>query len=418
MRCILSDFGPETAVLIALSIVLLSGFIFTRITNLINLPKVSGYILAGIMIGPHMLNIIPQNLVEGMGFVSDIALAFIAFGVGQFFKKETLKETGSSVVIITLFESLLSGFLVSVIMYYFLKLDLGISLLLGGIATATAPASTVMTINQYNAKGDFVHVLLQIVALDDVVCLLVFSALAAFVSQAEKGALLLSDILLPIALNIAAVIAGAIFALILDKMISPKRSSENRLIIVVALLLGLSGICSIFDVSPLLSCMVFGAVYMNKAKDEELYHQLNVFTPPIMLIFFVVSGMNLNLKILATFGVVGVVYFIVRIVGKYIGAYLGCMFVKSNDELRNYLGAALVPQAGVAIGLAYLSQRILPADVGSLLMTIILSSSVLYELIGPACAKFALIKSGAIPIENLERPKREPIKKHEVIYKN
>ena len=122
---------------------------------------------------------------------------------------------------------------------------------------------------------------------------------------------------------------------------------------------------------------------------------------PIMLLFFVVSGMTLNIKLLATFGVIGVVYFIVRIGAKYIGAYLGCMAVKTSKSTRTYLGAALVPQAGVAIGLAYLSQRILPPDIGSLLMTIILSSSVLYELIGPACAKFALIKSGVISKEKL-----------------
>ena len=154
----------------------------------------------------------------------------------------------------------------------------------------------------------------------------------------------------------------------------------------------------------LLSCMVFGAVYINVADDKELYHQLNVFTPPIMLLFFVVSGMSLDLKVLASFGLAGVGYFLVRIAGKYLGAWLGCYFTGTDKRIRTYLGAALVPQAGVAIGLAYLSQRMLPSAIGEVLMSMILASSVLYELIGPACAKFALFRSGAI------QPKKEEAK--------
>ena len=185
MQCILENFNTETIILITLSIVLLSGFLLTRLTKLISLPNVSGYIIAGILIGPHCLHIIPESILNNMAFVSDIALAFIAFGVGRFFDKDTLKQTGRSVIIITLFESLLAGLLISAVMYFIFKLNLSLSLLLGAIATATAPASTVMTINQYHARGEFVTTLLQIVALDDVVCLLVFSAAAAVVNALE-----------------------------------------------------------------------------------------------------------------------------------------------------------------------------------------------------------------------------------------
>lgn len=386
----------ETAILIALSVILLSGFFLTRLSKLLKLPNVSAYIVTGILIGPHLLNLVPEYLVNNMSFVSDIALAFIAFGVGRFFKKETLKKTGSSVIVITLLESLLAGILVTAAMYYIFHLDLKLALLLGAIATATAPASTVMTINQYHARGDFVNMLLQIVALDDVVCLLVFSVAASVVDALEYGALSYAKVFLPILYNLITIAIGAIFAILLNRLLPPHRSKDNRLIIAIALLLGLSGLCSIFDVSPLLACMTFGAVYINIANDKELYNQLNVFTPPIMLLFFVVSGMNLNLSILASFGVVGVAYFLIRIIGKYIGTYAGCLICKTPKTIRNYLGVALIPQAGVAIGLAYLARRILPEDIGSLLMTIILASSVLYELIGPVCAKFALMRSGAI----------------------
>lgn len=392
--------GRETSILIALSVILLSGFFTTRLTKRLRLPNVSAYIITGILISPHLFNIIPEKLVQNMGFVSDIALAFIAFGVGRFFKKETVKKTGASVVIITLLESLLAGALVTTAMYFVFRLDFNLALLLGAIATATAPASTVMTIHQYHARGEFVDMLLQIVALDDVVCLLAFSVAASVVDAVEHNSLSFAKVGLPVLFNIVTIGCGALFAVILNKLLWPHRSKDNRLIITIALLSGLSGLCSFFDISPLLACMTFGAVYINIAQDKELYNQLNVFVPPIMLIFFVVSGMNLDLSILASCGLVGVAYFLIRIIGKYIGAYLGCLICKTDATIRDYLGVALIPQAGVAIGLAYLSRRILPDNIGNLLMTIILASSVLYELIGPACAKFALIRSGAIKLSN------------------
>ncbi len=400
MQIIWDQIGQVPAVLLVLSIVLFAGFGFTRLTNLLRLPKVSGYILAGILIGPHLLGLIPESVVQGMDFVSDIALAFIAFGVGRFFKKETLRKTGPAVLVITLMESLLAGLLIALSMRILFSLSWEMSILLGAIATATAPASTLMTINQYKGKGEFVDLLLQVVVLDDVVCLLVFSVSAAFAASADGGVISASSILLPLALNAAAVGVGVVFALMLKLLLPARRSNDNRLIIVVAMLLGLSGLCSAFDVSPLLSCMAFGAVYINRTGDEELYDQINLFTPPIMLMFFVISGMNLDIGMLADFGIVGVAYFLIRIAGKYIGAFAGCKIMKTSRTVRSNLGFALIPQAGVAIGLAYLSQRLLPAQVGDLLMTIVLASSVLYELAGPACAKMALVRTGAIRLDS------------------
>ncbi len=403
MSALLHSFSRETQILLSLGIILISGFLMTRLTKLVHLPNVSGYIVAGIVIGPSVLGMIPAELVEHMDFVSDIALAFIAFGVGRFFKRETLRQTGASVLLVTLLESLLAGGLVSGVMLWLFHLDPAMSLLLGAIATATAPASTVMTIHQYHARGEFVNALLQIVALDDVVCLLVFSVAAAAVSAMDTGALSIGSVVLPVICNLAFIGVGALFALVLSRLLSPRRSTENRLILAVSFLLALSGLCTIFDLSPLLSCMVFGAVYINVSHDQELYQQINVFTPPIMLLFFVVSGMSLDLQVLSDFGLVGIAYFFTRIAGKYLGAWLGCFFTRAHKKLRTYLGAALVPQAGVAIGLAYLSQRILPAAIGDVLMSVILASSVLYELIGPACAKFALLRSGAIQEEPAQR---------------
>lgn len=393
-------FSFETKVLLSLTIILLMGFLMTRITKLLKLPNVTAYIIAGVIIGPAVLNIIPSDIINKMGFVSDIALAFIAFGVGKFFKRDVLKQTGTKVVIITIFEAVMAFILVTLAMHFIFKIDKdgswSFSLLIGAIATATAPASTIMTIKQYHAKGHFVNTLLQIVALDDVVCLLIFSVASAVTSQSGEETLSFMSILLPILYNLGVIVLGFVLGFLLNKILSPKRSKDNRLIIIVAMLLGLSGLCGILDISPLLACMVFGATYINVSYDKELYHQLDNFTPPIMTIFFVLSGMKLDITSLKTAGVIGVAYFFIRIVGKYLGAFIGAVVAKEEKPLRNYLGLALIPQAGVSIGLAFLAERMLPTDVGTMLVTIILSSSVLYELIGPACAKFAIFKTSLI----------------------
>lgn len=403
MNVFLEQFNDVTISLASISIILLSGFLVTRITKILKLPNVSGYIIAGILIGPYALNLIPKSTIENMGFVGDIALAFIAFDVGKFLKKEIFRVSGLKAIVITLFESLMAGILITLSVHYIFSFDWSFSLLLGAIATATAPASTIMTINQYKARGEFVYTLLQVIALDDVVCLVVFSIISAFINANRVGNFTSFHVLLPILYNIGALLIGFLCGIILSKLITPSRSNDNRLILVIALLLALSGLCSIFDISPLLACMVFGATYINTTQDKGLYAQINNFTPPILSMFFVLSGIKLDISALFTLGTVGVAYFLIRIIGKYIGAYLGCLVTHMDNSIKNYLGFALIPQAGVAIGLAFLGQRILPSDVGNRMMTIILASSVLYELVGPVSAKFALFRSGAIKKENIER---------------
>lgn len=392
----LSQVSEETEILLSLSIILFSGFIMTRMTNTLNMPKVSGYILAGILIGPCVLNFIPKPVIEGMSFVSDLALAFIAFGVGKFFKKEVLMRTGRRIIVITISEALAAGVLVTLVLKMLFGLSWDFALILGAIATATAPASTMMTINQYKAKGEFVDTLLQIVALDDVVCLLSFSIVSAIINGNAAGGVSANDILVPIACNILVIGLGIFCGYFLSRLLIPTRSRDNRLILAIAMLLGLSGICAALDIPPLLSCMVYGAFYINLTEDKKLFRQINNFTPPVMSIFFIVSGMNLDISALSVVGTIGVGYFVVRIIGKYLGTYISCQIMKTSREIRNYMGLALIPQAGVAIGLAFLGQRMLPPETGSLMMTIILASSVLYEMVGPISAKMALILSGCI----------------------
>jgi Kef-type K+ transport system membrane component KefB len=211
---------------------------------------------------------------------------------------------------------------------------------------------------------------------------------------------------MPIVYNIVAFAIGFVSGAILSKLMTPKRSEDNRLILTIALLLGIAGLCAAVDISPLLPCMIYGTTYINMTKDKELYKQVERFTPPILSIFFVVSGMNFDISAFDTLGVIGAAYFIIRIAGKYLGAYLGCTVAKTAKEVRNYLGLALIPQAGVAIGLAFLGRRILSDTMGNMLLTIILSSSILYELIGPVCAKIALMRSEAIKTDETAIEKR------------
>lgn len=390
-----------SVVIVSVALMLFSGFAMTRVTKRLRLPNVTAYIVAGILMGPYCMNLIPGRVVTGMSFVADIALAFIAFSTGEFFKFSTLKKSGAKVMVITVMEACLASVLVFIVVYFVLGLELNFSIVLAALASATAPASTVMTIRQTHAKGDFVETLLQVVALDDMVGLLAYSIAISVALASMTGDFHAGSIVKPILLNIIVFVLGGLFGLFL-KLLLHKRSTDNRLIVSVAVLFAFCGICAILDVSPLLGCMSMSMIYINLTDDERLFKQLNYFSPPILLLFFVRSGVNFDLGALVNSSEsigsvpllrIGVIYFVVRILGKYVGAFLGCAMVGKDKLVRNYLGLALVPQAGVAIGLAAMGARTLGGETGDVLETIILASSVLYELIGPACAKLSLYLS-------------------------
>ena len=343
-----------SVIIVSIALILICGFAATRVTKRLRLPNVTAYIVAGILIGPYCLNLVPGNVIDGMDFIADIALAFIAFSTGEFFKFDTLKKSGAKVMVITVFEAILASVLVFIITFFVLGLELNFSIVLAALASAT-------------------------------------------------GAFHAGAVLKPLAINALVLLLGGGFGFFL-KLLLHKRSTDNRLIVSIALLFAFCGICAMLDVSPLLGCMSMGMVYVNLTDDKRLFQQLNYFSPPILLLFFVRSGLNFDLDALVdnseSIGttplvVVGILYFLVRIVGKYVGAFLGCLMTKKDKKVRNFLGLALIPQAGVAIGLAATGARTLGGEVGNALETIILASSVLYELIGPACAKLSLYLSGS-----------------------
>ena len=405
--------GNTAAIIMSIALILFLGFLATRLTKRLKLPNVTAYIIVGILLVPiwkvipaGISGIIPDNVVGGMDFLTDIALAFIAFGAGEFFKIDELKKSGRKVIIITLLESLMAIVVVFSLCYFVLRIDFAFSLVLAALASATAPASTIMTIRQTKAKGEYVNSLLEVVALDDVVSLVAYSIAISVCLALSYGesSVSFSSVGMPIIKNIICLIIGALLGFVLKWLLPTKRTSDNRLIIIIAILFAFCGICALLDQSPLLGCMAMGMVYINISKDEKLFKQLNYFQPPIMLCFFVVSGMKFNLKAFTNMTKIGLVplfvcalvYFFARIIGKYAGAYLGGVVTKSDKKIKNYLGLGLIPQAGVAIGLAAMGARLLGGDEGGLgdsLQTIILASSVLYELVGPGCAKLGLYLS-------------------------
>ena len=399
---LLSTENGASGIIFSVSLMLFSGFLMTRITKRLRLPSVTAYILAGILIGPYALRLVPEEIVSGMDFISDIALAFIAFGTGEFFRLDVLRRNGAKVVIITLAEMLASALLVFSVSFFILKIGLPLSIVLASLATVTAPTSTVMTIRQTGAKGPFVDTLLQTIALDDMLGLLFYSIAISVAVGTSVGGLRASDVFIPILSNLGALLIGCLFGLVLGFLIS-KRSNDNKLIITVALLFTFCGICTLFGVSPLLGCMSMGTVYVNTTRDDKLFKQISYFSPPILLLFFVRSGLSFDLGALVAPGgfgstpllLVGIVYFVVRIVGKYLGALGGAVLAKKEKRIQRSLGLALIPQASVAIGLATLGARSLGTEMGSALLTITLCAGVLCEIIGPAVAKLALSLSGA-----------------------
>lgn len=412
MLCIDQIKNPTSQIVLTLAAMLFAGFLVTRITKRLHLPNVTGYILAGIAIGPYALGLVSKASIANMDFVTDVALAFIAFGVGRYFKLSDLKKTGGKVIVITLAEALAAFALVTLNMIFIFHLSVSFSLLLGAISSATAPASTIMTIRQYKAKGPFVDLILQVVALDDAVALIAFSVSAAILSGGGGN---IPGLLLPVLWSLLAVGMGVLAGIALHKLVDNGRSSDHRLVLIVGTLLLFTGLCSMLDISPLLSCMAIGTAYINAGGRERTFEQVENATPPVLLLFFVLSGARLEVPMLATAGVIGVVYFFIRIIGKYLGAWLGCTVTHEPKLTTRYFGLALVPQAGVSIGLAALAERIVPGPTGVMISTIILSSGVLYEMIGPACAKASLYLSHTLTKgegPNARPPKDTSISNH------
>lgn len=414
-----------SAVMLSLGTILILGFLMTRLTKLLKLPNVTAYIIVGILIGPFVINLIPQDFIDHTDFISDIALTFIAFTAGEFFKIEVVKKNVAKSIVITVFETIATFALIFVVCFFAFRLEAPFALVLASLASATAPTSTIMTIKQTEAKGHYVNTLLEVLAIDSVISLVLYTiSISIFVGVSDGSSLTFMDIGWPLVKMIICLAIGFIFGFALRFLISSKRTTGNRLIIVVAVLLLFCGVCSIFGQSPLLGGIAIGTVYTNLSKKEEkIFAQVNYFIPPIMLLFFVRGGMSLNFSVfakpstltVAPFIVIVLVFLIVRSIGKYGGAYLGGLTTSQPKETRNFLGLGLIPQASVAIALATMAVRILRSygdvyeDYAVALLAIILASSIIFEIVGPALAKLGLYLSHSYG-ENKEEVEAKKVK--------
>ncbi len=425
--------------LLVLSIALFAGLMMSRVTKKWNLPAVTGYLVAGILIGPFCLG---QIGVEGLGFtslesvqsfkiLSDVALGFIAFTMGNEFRLEALKKVGKQAAVIAVFQALVATLFVDValVVLHLLmpdKLPLSAVLTLGAIATATAPAATLMVVKQYKADGPLTQMLLPVVALDDMVGLVVFAISFGIARALENGQVSMISVLVdPLVEVVASLGLGALTGLLFHWSEQFFYSRSKRLSISVTFVFLSVALSQLhFPIGPvtvgfstLLVCMAMGTVFCNLCDfSEELMERIDRWTGPLMVLFFVLSGSDLDFAVFADWAIIltGVVYILFRSMGKIIGASLSAGFTHCTPTIRKYLGITLLPQAGVSLGMSLTAMSL--GAPGTIIRNICLFAVLVYELVGPLLTKIALEKAGEISEKPM--PEREKAKLESKMEKN
>lgn len=386
-------------ILYYVAIIIFSGLIMAKLVSKVKLPHVTGYLLAGVLIGPSILNLVPIEASSKLNILSEIALGFIAYSIGSEINFQDLKKIGKSVITISLFEALTPVVFVTLAMIFIFKQSVAFSLVIGSIAAATAPAATIMVINQYKAKGPVVDTLLPVVAIDDAIAIVSFGialTIAKSLVKVGESFSVVKAVFVPVWQIIFALIIGLIVGIVLSYIV-PKIKGEGELLSVLIASIFISiGFAEMVNVSTLLVCMMIGVTISNLSNNSlKTLNIINKLTPPIFIAFFTLAGIELDLAALRYAGLIGIGYIIFRSLGKIIGASIGSKISKAHEKVQKYLGFTLLPQAGVAIGLSMIAQTSMPS-LGTSIRTIILASTVIYELVGPLIAKTALIKAGEI----------------------
>ena len=413
--------SSTATILLSLSIALLTGLLLSRLAKLVKLPAVTAYLVAGVIIGPFILGSldiegigITRSQIEGFTIIADVALGFIAFSMGNEFRLSQLKKIGKQAMVIGVFQALFTTLIVDValVLLHFAMpelLTLPAAIVLGAIATATAPAATLMVVRQYKAKGLLTDILLPVVALDDAVGLVVFAVSFGVAKSLGTGSVnVLSVVLEPLVEVILSLILGFVMGQTFSLCERFFHSRSKRMAVSVTFVLMTVAISNIsFEIqgihvgfSSLLSCMMLGTVFCNICDfSEELMARADRWTAPILILFFVISGAELELSVFMNIAVVliGVVYIISRCIGKYFGANISANMVKCDANIVKYLGITLFPQAGVALGMAIKAIELGPD--GAIVRNITLFAVLIYELIGPFLTKIALTKAGDIKVE-------------------
>lgn len=405
--------------LLSISVAILAGLLMTRLIKPLKLPDVTAYLIAGVLVGPYCLG---QLNIGGLGFtsaaeveslslVSEVALGFIAFSIGNEFRLNDLKHTGRQAVIIGIVQALTATLFVdiSLIALHFImpdKLSVAQAVTLGAIATATAPAATLMVVRQYKAKGPLTNLLLPVVALDDAVGLVVFAVSFGIARTLNSGTTDLVAILLnPLVEIVASLALGAVLGWVLTKLEAHFNSNTNRMSLTIAFVFLTAALSMLdFEVGPisigfssLLVCMMLGTVFCNLCPlSEDLMAKADKWTAPLFTLFFVISGAELELNVFTDIAIIGIgaVYILFRSLGKYVGSYISTRWTHCSPAVCKYLGITLLPQAGVALGMCITARQL--GQEGDLIRNIVLFSVLVYELVGPMLTKQALTKAGDI----------------------
>lgn len=420
------------ATLLCLAIAMIAGLLLSRLVKLIKLPAVTGYLIAGILVGPFCLGalgnyanidglgFISEPTVKSFGIISEVALGFIAFSIGTEFRLEEIKHIGKKATVIAILQALAATVFVDIalIAMHFImpsKLTMETAIILGAVATATAPAATLMVVRQYKAKGPVTDMLLPVVALDDAVGLIIFSISFGVAKTMASGDLdVISVIFNPIIEVVLSVGVGALLGYLFNLIEKCFKSNSKRLCLAITFVLFAVAISSLevklgrvkIGFSSLLVCMMLGTLFCNLCKEQaEIMEKTDKWTAPLFVLFFVISGAELKLDVFTDWMIVlvGVVYVLVRAAGKYLGARASSTMMKCEPVINKYLGITLFPQAGVALGMSMIVMNDLdfaatPTGAASidLVRNITLFAVLIYELVGPLLTKMALTKAGEI----------------------
>ncbi len=415
--------------LISLAVAILGGLLLSRLTKLLNLPAVTAYLVAGLILGPFCIGALKTpgigfnslEQVEGMSIITKTALGFIAFAIGNEFRLSQLKAMGSKAISIGIAQAVITTVLVDIVLiglhFAFPNIiSIPAAITLGAIASATAPAATLMVVRQYKADGPLTRLLMLVVAIDDAVGLVLFSASFGIASALENGAVSVIGIVVePIVEIVLSLGVGSIMGLLLDRVERFFHSRSKRMAISVAFVLLTVGISMIsFEIggihcgfSLLLVCMMAGTVFCNVCNfSDELMSRVEGWTVPLNILFFVISGAELDLTILVNpfTLLVGGVYIVARSAGKYFGSYASCKWNHCNKSITDNLGITLLPQAGVALGMAMTATSL---GGGALVRNVVLFSVLVYELIGPALTRMSLLRAGEIKPEGKTSARKE-----------
>ncbi len=385
--------------LLSAGLILLLGFVGARLLKYVRLPSVTAFLIVGILIGPHILNIVTEEIFTASDFFSNLVLGIIAFSLGENFRLEEMKKGMKQIMWISLVAALGTWVLVSAaILVYFVivKVPVYPAIVLGAAASATAPAATVLVIREYRASGLLTEFLLKVVAIDDAWCL-IFAALAiAFANAMRAEVFQISIIFAGLGEIFGALIIGAILGYIFSFLNRFVKTSEEFLVYIFGFILLNVGLSIAINISVLLSSMMMGLVVINLARENyKFFEMLRTVDAPLYLVFFILAGAHLDFSILYKMGIVGLLYIIFRVIGKVYGAKIGAKISNAPKLVENWLGLSLTPQAGVALGIGLVAKSTFP-EFGNYIFTVIAATTVIFELIGPLLTKYSLIKAGEI----------------------